>query len=87
MKRSKMNFIAVFIATASIACNLVACNNQRTMEVTEETERPEEIEVTEEIVDFGDIVSKIGNCLYEQVPEIGEWDEYVKRKTDGKAYI
>ena len=88
MERSKMNFIAVFIATASIACNLAACNNQRTMEVTEEVEGTEEIEVTEERVDFGDIVSKIGDCLSEQVPEIDEeWYEYVWKKTNGKAHL
>lgn len=81
MKKSKMNFILAFAATALMTCNLIACNNN---EVIEETE---EIVETEEIENIGDKVSKIGECLSEQVPEIADWEEYVARKSEGKAFL
>lgn len=93
MEKSKKNFRLIFAATALIACNVIACNARGTMEVTEEAERTEEVERTEEIIEteeieiFGDTVDKIGDCLYEQVPEIDDWAEYVERRSEGEAYL
>ncbi|MBD5550550.1 MAG: hypothetical protein HDQ96_05145 [Lachnospiraceae bacterium] len=77
---AKLKVIIIFL---SAFLGLTACGqNEKISKGAEETDND-----TENAILDGNTVDKISQCLEEQVPEICDWEVFVEKKSENKAYL
>lgn len=82
MERTKIIYCVAFAVLLLTSCNYeeIRIDNGEIEEGHYETEK-----VTQGVNAKEDTVQKITHCLWEQVPELKDWSDYVEKKSGGKA--
>lgn len=84
MEKRKLTFILFLVVLLLTSCNYeeIRIDNGEIEEGYYETEK-----VIQDVNAKDDTVQKIANYLFEQVPELEDWSDYVEKKSEGKAYL
>lgn len=86
--KTKVFFLSLFAIAMLASCNHIeAMENGGYIEENQNESEQEIQDESEQETEDEDTIDDIMRCLYEEVPEIDDWTDYVERKSGGKAYL
>ncbi|MBP3489766.1 MAG: hypothetical protein J6K53_15435 [Roseburia sp.] len=86
--RAKVFFLSLLAMTMFTSCNYNKTTHEDGNIGESRNEPQQEIQgESEQETQDKETIDHIMQCLYEEVPEIDDWTDYVEKKSGGKAYL